>query len=90
VNAEVLGVLPHDWLMVNGVPVDDKPDYLFVPVPTSKPPKPLLEGLRCLPAALTMRNIAEIGLLHPVRFPRSDQEQRKLRAGGCDSSNNGE
>jgi hypothetical protein len=37
-----------------------------------------------------MRNITEMGLLHSVRFPRSDQEQRKLRADGPDGGNNSE
>jgi hypothetical protein len=40
--------------------------------------------------SLVMRNIAEMGLLHSVRFPRNDQEQRKLRACGRDGGNNSE
>jgi hypothetical protein len=94
VNAEVLGVLPHGWLTVDGVAVEGEPDCLSVPVPTSKPPQPLLKSFRYLPAALTMRSlvmrIAEMGFLHSVRFPRSDQERRKLRASGRDGGSNGE
>jgi hypothetical protein len=40
--------------------------------------------------SLVMSNIAEMDLLHSVRFPRSDQEQRMPRPGGRDRGNNGE